>query len=340
MGFGTPENPEKQGRFAYTRSLQPLGLPNQIAIHRNPMRQIEQGSLNLAKWANLFMGVAGIVAAIGSHASALMLDGLFSGVNFIAAVMAARVAAAIQKKPSVIRPFGYEIDEAMYVMFRSLVLTGVILVAGFGAAGKIIDYIGGADMAEIRLEWVVVYMMVMVSVCSFMAFWHHHNWIKTDRQSDLLKTERKASIIDGVLSAAAGATFLLISLLKGTALSFLVPISDAIVVLCLAAFMINSPIRSFIDAVKEVIGESAGSETIEKWRLTIGEVLADTAFSLVEVAVTKMGRSHFAVAYIRPETPASVETLDRIRRQVDQACRAIHNPIRMEIIYTGSYPYE
>ena len=53
------------------------------------MREIEQRSLSLAKWANLIMGFAGIIAAIGSHASALMLDGLFSGVNFLAAVLAA-----------------------------------------------------------------------------------------------------------------------------------------------------------------------------------------------------------------------------------------------------------
>lgn len=76
-----------------------------------------------------------------------------------------------------------EIDEAMYVMFRSLVLTGVILVPGFGAAGKIIDYIGGTSMAEVRLNWVVAYMVVMVTVCSFMAVWHHRHWLKTDRKN-------------------------------------------------------------------------------------------------------------------------------------------------------------
>ncbi|GAB6907789.1 hypothetical protein DESC_370024 [Desulfosarcina cetonica] len=46
-----------------------------------------------------------------------------------------------------------------------------------------------------------------------------------------LITERKAAIIDGILSAAAGAAFLLVALLKGTPLSFLVPIADAIVVI-------------------------------------------------------------------------------------------------------------
>ena len=51
---------------------------------------IEKRSLGPARWANLFMGAAGITAALASNANALMLDGLFSGVNFVAAVVAAR----------------------------------------------------------------------------------------------------------------------------------------------------------------------------------------------------------------------------------------------------------
>jgi len=295
--------------------------------------------MNLAKWANLTMGAAGIIAAMGSHASALMLDGLFSGVNFIAAVMASRVAASIEREPNALRPFGYEIDEAMYVMFRSLVLCGVILVAGFSAAGKIIDYLNGATMVPINLDWVSIYMVFMVVICSLMAFWHHRNWIKTERKSDLLRTERGASIIDGVLSASAGAAFMGIALLKGTALSFLVPISDAIVVLCLTMYMFPKPIRSFIGAVKEVIGESAGPEMLAQWRTVITDALAETRFNLIEVAVTKMGRAYFSVAYIRPERPESVEDLDAIKAEVARACRAIHEPSRIEIIFTGSYPY-
>lgn len=303
------------------------------------MHEIERRSLNLAKWANLLMGIAGIIAATGSHASALMLDGLFSGVNFLAAVMAGRVAVSIQRKPSPLRPFGYEIDEPMYVMFRSLVLTGVILVAGISAAGKIIDYIAGAEMAEIRLDWVVAYMIVMVSICTFMAAWHHRNWVKTERRSELLRTERGASLIDGVLSAAAGAAFLAISLLRGTSLAFLVPISDAIVVFGLTAYMIPKPIHNFVDAAKEVLGESAGPETVERWRRAIRDALEETAFTLVEVAVTKMGRSHFAVAYIRFDDLASAKTLDNIRKKLELACSEIHNPSRMEIVYTKNDPY-
>ena len=303
------------------------------------MRKIEQRSLAIAKWANLFMGVAGIIAAIGSHASALMLDGLFSGVNFIAAMLASRVAATIEQKPNALRPFGYEIDEAMYVMFRSLVLTGIVIVAGFVAVSKLIDYATGSPMATIKLHWVGVYMGVMLATSSFLAIIHHKNWMQTGRKSDLLKAERGAAIIDGVLSAAAGAAFLLISLLKGTALAFLVPVSDSIVVIGLVLYMIPTQIRSFIGAVKEVVGESANAQTVDAWRQAIGTVLQD-GFSLIEVSVTKMGRSQFAVAYIRPEEPVSIVELDELRKRVRLATQNLHLPSRMEIIFSGKPPYD
>ena len=115
--------------------------------------------------------------------------------------------------------------------------------------------------------------------------------------------------------------------------------SDAIVVLCLTLWMIPKPLRNFGAAVKEVLGESAGPQTLAKWRTTIHEALEESPFSLVEVAVTKLGRSHFAVAYIRPETPVAVEVLDATREAVALACRSVHDPSRMEIIYTAKDPY-
>ena len=46
----------------------------------------EKRSLATGMWANLFMGAAGITAAQLSNSDALMVDGLYSGVNFISAI--------------------------------------------------------------------------------------------------------------------------------------------------------------------------------------------------------------------------------------------------------------
>jgi predicted Co/Zn/Cd cation transporter (cation efflux family) len=227
----------------------------------------------------------------------------------------------------------------MYVMFRSLVLTGIIIVAGFNACDKIVTYLRGGYVPAVKLDWVVAYMLLMMVVCSGLAFWHHRNWLRTGRQSALLKTERSASIIDGILSATAGAAFLAIAMLKQTPLSFLVPISDAVVVMALALYMVPKPIRSFREAVQEVLGESAPGETVERVRTTHVRALTGEPFRLLQVAVTRLGRSLFAVAYVQPESVATAKDLDHFRKVIDRACQANLAPLRMEVIYTSKMPY-
>ena len=51
------------------------------------------------------------------------------------------------------------------------------------------------------------------------------------------------------------------------------------------------------------------------------------------------GRSQFAVAYISPDKPASVEELDAVRSSVSQSTLDVHSPSRIEVIFTGKYPY-
>jgi len=69
---------------------------------------IERRSLEIGKWANLLMAVAGVVAASMSRSDALLVDGLYSGVNFFSAMVAARVGEAVTRPPDRSRPFGYE----------------------------------------------------------------------------------------------------------------------------------------------------------------------------------------------------------------------------------------
>jgi len=255
------------------------------------LQEVEKRALAPSKWANLFMAFAGITAAVMSNASALMLDGLFSGVNFLAAVFSARVAVSVQKKPDIMRPFGYEINEPMYVMFRSLVLTGIIILADLGAFGKIVQYASGETIPPIKMGWIFGYVLLMLTVCFSLASWHHRNWIKTGRESDLLRTERSAALIDGLLSSAAGVAFFGISLLKGTSLAFLVPVSDSIVVIGLSAIMIPTPIRMFFAAAGEVVGKAADLGMIDRLKQAAQTALTDKPYTPLDLAVVKTGRS-------------------------------------------------
>ena len=191
---------------------------NTSASKRNPVdnAQLEQNSLRIAMWLNLFMGVAGICASFASHSDALLVDGLYSAVNFGAAIVAIMVGRSISRAPDRRRPFGYDADEAIYVVFRSLTLLGIISFAALSASEKIFTYLRGGSIPELIFGPIVIYMLAMVSICAFLAILHYRNWKKTNKQSEILLTEARAAVIDGVMSAGAGGVLVLVPFLEGT----------------------------------------------------------------------------------------------------------------------------
>ena len=106
---------------------------------------IERKSLDLGKWCNLLMAVAGVVAAYFSHSDALLVDGLYSGVNFVSTILAAKISAMVLWSATRRYPFGYGAYEALYVQFRAMVLFGIMAFAAFGAVQKIVTYAAGGQ---------------------------------------------------------------------------------------------------------------------------------------------------------------------------------------------------
>jgi predicted Co/Zn/Cd cation transporter (cation efflux family) len=300
----------------------------------------ERRSLAVAKWANLVMGVAGVVAAFLSRSDALLVDGLYSGVNFASAIVAAKVGAAVSRPPDRRRPFGYEAEESLYVTFRSLVLIGVIAFAGLNAVEKTLTWATGGAVPELIFGPILVYVALMVAICLGLAALHHHNWKRAGRRSAILKTETRAALVDGTISAGAGGALLAVPLLKGTALAFVIPIADAIVVLGLAAFIVREPARMFMEALREVAGEAAEASVVEQVRGRTEGILADSPYELLEVAVTRLGRSHFVGVYLKPEHAVSAAELDTLRERLQAAYGELLGIVRTELIVTQRQPFE
>ena len=298
----------------------------------------EQRSLGIGKWANLVMGVLGVGAAMLSNSDALMVDGLYSAVNFVSAVIAGRIALSVTKGADRKRPFGYDANESIYVTFRSLVLIGILALAFFISLDKIIGYIGGGSVPELNFGPIVAYTVVVVAICFSLAAWHHGNWKKTGGRSDILKTERTASVVDGILSTGAGGALIGVTFLRGTPLDFIVPISDAIIVVVLAALMVGEPVRMLVGAVREIAGESVQEETVEKVRGRIRAVLPG-ACSLLEVAVTKLGRFYFVVAYLEPEGAVQAREMDDLRERLQEEYQSLLQPVKSEVVFTANKPF-
>jgi len=302
---------------------------------------LERRSLNLGKWANLVMAVAGVATAFVSNASALMLDGVFSGVNFLAVIFAARIATSVQRKPDARRPFGYEIEEPLYVMFRSLVLAGILLIAGLNAGFKIFQYAMGDDIPPIRLGWVTAYVSFMIVVCFSLAAVHHRNWVRSGKRSHLLATERTSTFIDGWLSLAAGVAFIVIHFLEGTFLDFLVPISDAIVVLLLVVAMTPQPLRLFRQAMHDILGDSVETELLDRLKAAVQKGVDPDDFRVLDVSALRAGRSLMIIPYLQPLRALQPAVFDRTKETMTARCLEVADcdRVRVDAIITEQPPF-
>jgi predicted Co/Zn/Cd cation transporter (cation efflux family) len=300
---------------------------------------IETRALAVGQWSSLFMAAAGVTAAILSRSDALLVDGLYSGVNFFSALLAARIARTVRRPADQRYPFGYDAYESLYVTFRALVLIGILVFALVGSSEKIFVYLSGDEVPSLVLGPILVYTVAMVAVCLGLAWQYHRAWRRTGRRSDLLRTETRAALVDGALSAGAGGALLLTPLLVGTPAEVLIPIADALIVLVLELLMLPQPLGMLRAALREIAGASASPEAVKLGRGLAAEVLDRQPFRLLDLAVTKFGRTHFVVLYVEPLMPVEGATLDLLREALADAFARAGKPVRCEVVATASPPF-
>ncbi len=310
-----------------------------MSVSDTEIKSIETRSLRIGMWGNLIMAAAGVIAAHMSRSDALLVDGLYSGVNFVSAIVATQVAASVLRPANRLYPFGYSAYEAIYVNFRSLILVGIIAFAGFNASKKIAHYATGGDVPELVFGPILIYSVMMVAICVALALVHRRNWQRTEKRSEVLRTEASASTVDGVISGGAGAGLVGTQLLEGTFLSFLVPISDSIVVLVMAAFVIRAPLHMFFAALREIAGESADKETRDKVRKQVEQILTANEFKVFDVAVTKLGRSFAIVPFAKPKHSVDGDQVDALTRKIEQKCLEELGETRTAIVITSQPPW-
>ena len=303
-------------------------------------RLIEQQSLRIGVAASAVMAIAGLSVHVLSGSYALLLDGLYSAVMVGSGLVAARISRNVVRPPDRAYPYGYDGQEALYVLFRSLVLIGVLTFAAAAGLGTVIDYAKGAPIAAVNLGPVALYSIAMVVICWGLAWCHDRDWRRTGAQSQLLLTEARAAKVDGLISGLTGLALLGAPLLKGTALEVLAPITDSLLVLVVSAAVLREPLQAFLTALGQTSGASAESDTIRSTRAALEDLLSGLSCWLLDLTVMQVGRTAFVVVYLNPSQPMDGAAIDVIRLRIEERCRQLMaNPVRSEVILTATPPF-
>ena len=302
-------------------------------------RRIEQRSLRFGIGANAVMTLAGFVAHVLTGSSALLLDGLYSAVLVGSSLIASRISRNVVRPPDRAWPYGYEGQEALYVLFRSLVLLGVI---GFGlssSCGTLIDWWRGAEIPPLTLEPVAAYTVAVTGLCWLLSWRHFRDWRRTGRISLLLLTEARKARIDGLITASTGLALLATPLLQTTLLAPLAPITDALLVLAVSGVLLREPLQALRDALSQAAGKAADPGVLQRTRQVLMQELSGLSLQMMDFTVQQLGRTAFVVVYINPLEPLDSATVDGLRHHIDARCsNELGRPVRAEVILTVMPP--
>lgn len=279
-------------------------------------RRLESRSLLVAMWGNLFMGAAGILAAVLSNSTAIMMDGLFSLIGFTAAYLGRRIGGRVNAGPDRLRPIGYAADEAIFSTFRALSLIGLLLFAVASACMNVFGYMRGEETPPLIFGPLFIYFAGIGMICFCLWALHRYTWSRTGKISEVLRLEAKASMFDGMITAAACFGLGMVYLFQDGFLAPIAPVGDSIVVLALCLAVLGQYRRDFLSGLGELAGVTASPGSIAKARRAIRPGVAKHGGFVTDMSVMKLGRSHLVTVYYDPRKPVEAKDLDRLNLQL------------------------
>ncbi|MGI9367930.1 MAG: cation transporter [Ruegeria sp.] len=295
-------------------------------------QRLEGRALNVGMFGNLFMAIAGIVAAYLSHSQAILVDGLFSLIGFSAALLGKRVSRNAQRKPDKFRPYGYAGDEAIFTTFRSLSLLGLVTFAIANALFSIVGHFNGEPQPELIFAPMVSYFVIVGLTCFLLWFFHARAWAKTGKQSDILRLEKKAAAFDGFITGAAAVGLLGVHILKDGVLAPIAPIGDSVIVLLLCTTVIAQYFRDFIAGLGELAGVTAGPQHIAASRRAVRETLRADGGTMIDLSISKLGRLYTVMVYYDPLRPVSAAHVDELTLKLQSDISAMFDTAEVFVV--------
>lgn len=277
---------------------------------------LESRSLYFGMAGNCVLGIAGVVTALLSNSQAILIDGLFSVVGFLAALVALHVNRQVRRGPDGARPLGYAMDEAIFLMFRSFCLLGLVMYAAIAAGISVLSYLQGEMPAQLNFEPIAVYMLVVLATSTGLWFLHRNAWKRGGRRSDILRIEAEAVAFDGLVTVAAGIGFAVVFLLRNTSLNFITPIGDSLIVLALCGVAIINFWGSFKAGLSQVAGITANPEIVLKAGRIVRDALKEWPGRIVDIAVLRAGRTTSVIAYLDPAKPLNAAEVDDLTAHI------------------------
>lgn len=277
---------------------------------------IEQKALQHGNILNILMAVIGVILFVFSNSKAVLIDGLFSLIQFIATLIAIKVSRDIQftnKTTKKKYPLGQYSKETLYVLFKSILIIVLLVFSIFSSISSITAYISDPlSIPEIDLTFILINGGLMTVLCFGLSLVYKHYNKKIGNCSEVLKAEAMGANLDGIISFATAISFILFKIIPF--LKPLYPISDAILVLMLTAFFAIQPIQLLISQINILTYKRIHQKSERE--LTSLIEYSHPELTIYDLFISKLGKFTEIYITLSMDGKFTINELDELREKI------------------------
>jgi cation diffusion facilitator family transporter len=294
-------------------------------------QQMERRALLISSYGALTLALLGVSFSVISGSEAIMLDGLFSALGFVMALLTLYVAGLIKRPDDDVFQYGYAHFAPLVNVLKSLVMTVLCGLALFSAIGTLMS--GGAPMAVgSALVYALIATMIGLGLTLYL------QKVASQTASVLVALDAKGARLDMMLSAAVLASFVLGWLALGTDMEPYLDYLDPLVVtgLCLVALPV--PLKVLWDNGREVLLLAPSPEVQEAVKERIAAALEEFPMDDHRIRMLKMGNVIAVTLHLRPANDYRIEgvaDLDRVRVAIKDSLDPLDYEVGLDVMFVS-----
>jgi len=288
----------------------------------------EKRALIVSIGGSTFMTALGVGFALVTGSSAILLDGIFSGLGVLMAVVTLQVASLGQRPRDERFQYGYASFTPFINTIRAALFVGISVFAIVNAVQTIRE--GGREMAA---DLGAVYGVIASVGCLVLALWMQRQAKRL--RSPLLDVDAKGWLIDGALSVVVAVAFGAALLLDGTRLDPILPYLDPGLVIVLGLLVIPMPLRILLHSVEQLLLVAPPEDVQEQVRSRWREATTDEPFRRSVLSMVRIGRAFYVTAHVvvEPDRAAGVAELDERRERISAAMAGVDPDLVLDILF-------
>ena len=254
----------------------------------------EKSAMTVSLYGNLFFVIAEIIMAIYTGSQAVLLDGVYDGIEFFMLLPSVLMIPLLYKPATEKRPFGYMQLETIFLVVKGITMSAATIAL---IANNITLLLHGGR----QISFSTVAYFELFGCGLGLAVTIYLKIKNRSLNSPLIMMEMEGWKIDSIISLGMTAAFLIPIVLPFGWAKQLAPYLDQIITIVLSVIMLPVPVKSVITGIRDLMLMPPEEEIISDIKQTIDPIISRYNCAEIYHEIVKTGRKLWISAYVTVE---------------------------------------